>query len=309
MVPLVRSRAASLACVVLSVLFSRWLGGCGSDNFDPAWRVKSFRILAVLADPPDALPGDTVTLTAILADKPMPAGITRPVTVAWAVCAHLTVDPVSGSRGCGQGNATLLNGLRTPFVAPAPEGGNPYGIYGYACAGGTPGLDPVSHNPQCVGVGSDGVAFVRTLPVRGASPNHNPGIAQVSLDGVPLVDGVPGTAPLCVGDRTQCRAIPLTVQFTPDARERVPEVQADGSTVSLPESLVTEFLCDGGDLDGSFRSDGDADLGPRPNPSHGNTFTPPSEPGTVHLWVLVKDGRGGVSAALRTVRVGVGAGP
>ena len=291
-------RALPRVLVALSV--ARVLASCGSDDFDPAWRVKTFRVLGVVEDPPDARAGDIVRLTAIVGVAPARAA--RPVSVAWAVCAHLVVDAESGQRACDPAQSVLLTGIAPTLTVPAANGANPWGLFGYACSGGTLGLDAATHAPTCTG--GDGFAFVRTLRVRGSTPNHNPGIARITLDGRTLDDGTPGTAPLCVGDRTQCRALPIVVEFAANAREPSPQIQPDGTTLSVPEALVTEFLVDGGDLDGSFRSDGDADLAPGPNPPHRDAFTPPSTAGTVRVWVLVQDGRGGLTAALRTITVG-----
>ena len=285
--------------LAVALLLARALASCGTDDFVPAWRVQTFRVLAVVASPPDAVAGETVQLSAVLADAPAHAD--RAVSVAWAICAHLTVDASTGARGCAPAETIVRTGTSITFPAPAPNGTNPYGVFGFACSGGAIAFDAATATPSCRG--GDGFAFIRSVRVRGAVANHNPVIARVLLDGRELAAGVPGAAPLCVGDRTQCRALPLTVEFAADAREPTAVVQPDGSVQSVPESLVTEFLVDGGDLDGSFRSDGDANLAAGSSPPHGNAFTPPSTAGAVRLWVLAHDGRGGFAAAERSVVV------
>ncbi len=262
----------------------------------------SFRVLGVVTDPPDAVQGDTVQVSAVLADA---IGVQRPESVTWAVCAHVAIDPITGSHTCLSGDAQVLTGVDTSFVAPAPDGNNPYQILGFACAGGSLTVDRVSMHATCAG--GDGFSFVRSVPVRVPPGNHNPGIAHVLLDGVELLDGVPGSAPLCQGDRTLCRALPIRVQFSPDAREIEPRIQADGGTLQVPEVLITEYLVDAGDLDGSFRSDGDVGIATGPNPDHTNTFVPPSMVEVVTLWVLALDDRGGFSYVRRRIDVAFGA--
>ena len=285
--------------LAVALLFARALASCGTDDFVPAWRVQTFRVLAVVASPPDAVAGETVHLSAVLADAPAHAA--RAVSVAWAICAHLTIDASTGARGCAPADAIIRTGVSITFPAPAPNGANPYGVFGFACSGGAIVFDASTATPTCRG--GDGFAFIRSVRVRGAVGNHNPVLARILLDGREVTADAPGVAPLCVGDRTQCRALPLTVEFAAEAREATAVVQPDGSVQSVPESLVTEFLVDGGDLDGSFRSDGDANLSSVSNPSHGNAFTPPATAGTVRLWVLAHDGRGGFAAAERSVVV------
>ena len=188
-------------------------------------------------------------------------------------------------------------------LAEGPRNGAPWTVFGLACAG-APRLDAGSLVPRCEG--GEGEVFVRTIRQRGAVANHNPRIARVTLDGVELREAVSGrVAPCALTDadarEAGCAPHTLRVEFADDARERVVEVQSDGSTRTIPESLVTEFLVDGGDLAGAFRSDSDREGGAA---SHVNTYrAPPS--GTVRVWVIARDGRGGFDVAQRSLVVGM----
>ena len=268
------------------------LTACDDESLDPAWLVKSFRVLAVVTEPPDALPGETVRIHLVYADRP---GASRPVSAFWQVCEGPLVQSTAG-QACAAG--TPLVGLDPEFTVPvAATSASSWVAVGYACAGGTIAIDPGTHNVQCNG--GEGMAFYRTIWRRQPPGNHNPAVAHVLLDGVELGIATPGSVRVCTTARDACPSHTLVVAFAPDARELVSIAQPDGTLLQRPESLISEFIVDGGELDGAFRSDGDADSSAR----HTNTFKAPATPGDVHLWVLVRDGRGGISATTRALRV------
>lgn len=75
------------ACFFLAVPVIFLLGGCSSADFDPAYYLNGLRVLAVKADPPEAAPGDEVTLRALALD--FHEGKTgKPITLEWAWCAE-----------------------------------------------------------------------------------------------------------------------------------------------------------------------------------------------------------------------------
>ncbi len=275
-------RAAPLAALACA------LAGCTDVDFTPRWKVDRFRLLAVVADPPDARAGEAVTLTAFTADR---AGSEREASLAWVACARASIDNGTGARGCADPGASVVTDNPARFtLATAPDDGAPWTVFGLACADGAPSIDPATMQPRCAG---EGEAFVRTIRQRGGAANRNPRIARVTLDGVEM----PADAPARVAPRA---SHVLRVEFAADAREAVAEVQPDGSTRALPESLVTEFLVDGGELDGAFRSDNDLEAGAA---THANTFVAPAS-GAVRLWVVARDGRGGFDVAKRAMAVG-----
>lgn len=273
------------------------LSGCDDTVFAPRWRVERFRVLGVELDPPDALPGETVTATLVYGDR---AGSDRTPVVAWQRCGSAAMDNATGARLCGDtGGVTLGNPARITLPT-APAGGAPWTLFGYACAGGAPSVDPVTGAPRCDG--GEGEMLLRTIRVRGDGPNHNPRITRVRVGDVEAVEGTSLHVPGCaiVGDDARhdgCRGHVITVDFADDAREAVATVRADGSRAMEREALVTEFLVDAGDLEGAFRSDNDAEGGAI---VHRNTWRAPTT-GPVRLWVLVRDGRGGFGVARRAL--------
>lgn len=286
-------RASVIALGLLAV-------ACSDTEFTPRWRVDRFRLLAVVADTPDALPGDTVTLTAVTAER---AGVSTNVALVWLPCARVAIDNNTGARTCSDAVSAVVTGNPARVaLTEAPLDGAPWTVFGLACAG-TPRLDQGSLVPRCEG--GEGEVFVRTIRQRGAVANHNPRIARITFDGAELREGEEGrVAPCALTDADEreesCAAHTLRVEFADDARESVVEVQSDGSTRTIPESLVTEFLVDGGDLAGAFRSDNDSEGGAV---SHANSYRAPAS-GTVRVWVIARDGRGGFDVAQRALAVG-----
>lgn len=260
------------------------LAACADEAFVPRWQVTRLRVLAVVAEPPDALPGDTVTLTAHTA---APAGSFGPVRIRWASCPRLAIDNATGARRC-EGEPAVREGSAATFpLGPAPAAGAPWSFFGLACRDGEITVDPAALQPRCAG---DGEAFLRTVRIRTTAPNRNPRIARISLGDVPLDPAAP--TPVAPG-----RPATLRVDFDPEAREATTEPQPDGTVRTVPEALLTQYLTDTGTLAGSFRSDDDV------AGSHAITFTPPAR-GPARVWVVLSDGRGGFDVALREVAAG-----
>ena len=133
---------------------------CGDDTFIPRWRVTRLRVLAVVADPPDAAPGESVTLTAHTA---APAGSFGAVRILWTSCPRRTIDNVTGDRRC-VGDSAVVEGPAARFVlGPAPADGGPWTFLGLACLGGAPAVDPATRQPRCAG--GDGELFLRTVQI------------------------------------------------------------------------------------------------------------------------------------------------
>lgn len=245
------------------------LSACDDQALNPIWRVDHLRVVAVLADPPDALPGEAVRMRIVTAS---PTSVTRPTTVVWTL-----------ENTFGQGDS---------FGFTAPTGG-PWTVGGFACQGNVRVLGDA---PTCDG--GEGLAFVRTVRLRGAEANRNPRLASLSLDGTTLTETAPGEVRACPSG--ECPSHALDVRFADGARDTVHDVLADGTRVDRPESLISAWLVDAGTLDGGFRSDNDV-LGGAV--AHQNRWIAPATPGITRVWVVVRDGRGGFDALARAIRV------
>jgi hypothetical protein len=258
---------------------------CTDTDFTPRWRVERLRVVAVVADPPDAQPGEAVTLTAVTATR---AGATGEPRVVWASCPRMGIDNATGARRC-EGPPTAVDGrVARVTLGEAPADGAPWAFFGIACLGGAIGLDPATMLPRCAG--GEGEVFLRTVRARRGAANHNPRIARVLLGGLVL----PPDEPMVFRGPGQVRGA-VRVEFAEGAREAYDEAQPDGSARPVRESLVTQFLTDGGELGGSFRADGEGADAP-----HEVSYLAPSGR-DARLWVVVSDGRGGFDVAARAL--------
>ena len=258
---------------------------CTDTEFTPRWRVERLRVVAVVADPPDAQPGEAVTLTAVTATR---AGATGEPRVVWASCPRMGIDNVTGARRC-EGAPTVVDGRVARFtLGEVAADGAPWAFFGIACLGGAIGLDPATMLPRCTG--GEGEVFLRTVRARRGAANHNPRIARVLLADLPLS----ADETVSVYGPPQISGM-LRVEFAEGSREAYDEAQPDGSVRSMREALLTQFLTDGGSLAGSFRSDDEGGEGP-----HEMYYLAPVAR-DVRIWVVVSDGRGGFDVAARAL--------
>jgi hypothetical protein len=158
--------------------------------------------------------------------------------------------------------------------------------------------------------GADGVPLQATSPV------------SARLDGVPVPSDLPPAVPLAIGFRAWSGGqslhgfATLTVRTSADTRPaRNPvvlaleaggrELPADGSgsvragakVRLLPrgddDQVTWSFYSTGGELDSLRATAAEPDV----------DWTAPAEPGPVQVWIVARDGRGGVGWLVRTVQV------
>lgn len=95
--------------------------GCGDAPEDHPSTVRGLRVLAVSVDPPEAAPGATVTLDALVAD---PKGGGRPVTRTWSFCPALldglSIDELADPTICLEDGATVPLGTGDTLPVPIP---------------------------------------------------------------------------------------------------------------------------------------------------------------------------------------------
>lgn len=299
------------------------LVGCG-ETTEQVWQLTDFRVLGVQVEPPEAMPGETVTLTLVTADvRP------RPVQVVWIVCAAAVSVTGLEDAGTGGGRCSVVTDPRSPLPVPdlrttvsvtvPPSGGGldasgrqVLTVLGFACAGGT--IAPPasgSTQPRCEGSEARSWQFVRSIHVwaetsLNSERNRNPRITEVrfGLDGreAPIVHDAPPTVPRCT-DRSRTSSCPryrFEVGFSPESRERYRvRDPVSGAIETRTERLTTGYVIEGGTLAGGFRTDSSVD----PMSDMENEWVAPERAGTYRLFVYVSDGRGGFDWAERWIRV------
>jgi len=279
---------AALACL---------LGAAAcSEDLPPQSLVDKFRVLGVRADLPEASPGETVRVDALLAD---PFGEGRAVSYLWAACI---LGPAANTEACMDPEAAGIIGLgfapEFSFVAPPlPEGEDSAQVLVVllVCAGGTfvlPTADggEVSGFPECSG-GDGATAYKRVTVRETPERNHNPRFADVAIDGMPLGSD-PLELPACA--EGECRGQTLTAAVTPESVERYIEV-AFGEPVERREAVYVSWFATSGSFERIRSGIDHLEVG----------WTPPAGPGTVDFWFVLHDGRGGTDwRSARVVLVG-----
>ena len=207
----------------------------------------------------------------------------------------------------------------TPVVGGAPAYYGLAILFNFACAGHLELLpiDSTNSNPQALPIGcfdaqnnqlgpDDFVFGFTSVYAYDASMlallgNTNPVIDSIDFDGTPLTanaDGTTYTAPAlthCAG--SSCRSVKVGPSVPASSWELNPEA-FDLNGNPLHEEIWADFYVTFGSLgDGArllYNSTNGAIGGLNDTDT---TFTPPSDPGTGYLWIVVHDSRAGAAWA------------
>ncbi|HEX6837832.1 MAG TPA: hypothetical protein VF334_14730 [Polyangia bacterium] len=273
--------------VVVAIAALLAVGGCSKADLGAAAFVDGLRILGVQADPPEALPGDTVTLTAWAVD---PRG--GPIDVSWSECllpSNGTANP-GCTDGTGNGLVGLGSGLTISMVVPeldlatlGPPDAS-YGVYLPIVLHARAPPDDVAdvvYRLRVREVVAPGCTTAPPYGENGCLPNQNPTFATIDPLG-------PEGAPI---NTNQGTVWALVARYTPDSDEEYKVPSKMDPTV--PERLVTQWFATGGTF---------------PDQPVGGTavqkFTADRAPtyggANIDLWIVGHDERGGTALAHRT---------
>jgi hypothetical protein len=282
--------------------------GCRPDFGAPLSLVSAPRIEAVRFDPPEAQPGASVTATAFVVT---PDGATMPA-IDWSLCLtpksttnNDVVDPT-----CLQPNGTTAiatTAAPQPLMLPTDA----CRLFGPDTPPQTPGQPPVQSRAPDVtggyyqpvraeldaGTPTIGLARIR-CSLAGASfalaaqfaaeytSNTNPTLTPLAafLDGAPVaLDAIPAG-----------RTITLAAGWTPDSPEMFPVLDPAAQVLVMHrEAMTISWLATAGVV-------AEANTGrPESDPTlfTTTTWTAPTTVGTVHLFLVLHDSRGGVDFA------------
>ncbi|HWF85651.1 MAG TPA: hypothetical protein VG222_12420 [Vicinamibacterales bacterium] len=277
-------------------------GGCFNSSLDPVTYVNGLRVLAIKAEPPEVPAGATATVTALAIDTDG-----DPITMAWSQCldpplSSSAINPdcttMSGADylipfGAGLSVMTTMP-MVNPFMLGRPDtsGGLYLPLIGRASAGPT----------------SLTATYLLRLNL-GLPANNNPVVAGVfqvlggtdggTTDVVPVDDAHPLVAH--AGDQ-----ITLRVTFMPGSAESYSIY--DGNPATTPPRDVTETLsaswfstagtfegaASGADVPDTILHLDQARNGPKVHL--------PASGGTIDLWVVGRDERGGTDYLHRTLQ-------
>ncbi|NOU30177.1 MAG: hypothetical protein HOO96_19920 [Polyangiaceae bacterium] len=308
--------ACLLAALVLSAM------ACRPDIDDRTSRVDRLRVLAVRAEPAEAAPGAPVKLSVLVAGPEGPRG---DLVADFAFCRDrrglAEASPASASCLDDTGIVALGASAGAPVTGTVP--GNACGLFGPERSAGATGepsgrpADPDAtggyYQPGRIRVpGTDLALFeVRTrcgLPGatleatadygRRYRPNANPALSLTAA-GTPHADAAivavrAGEALPVTASWPACTSAPCD-----GAEPYVAFDLASRTVVDRRESMLVSWFATQGswDVDRTGRTEADAER------DSSNTWRAPSTPGSVHLWVVLRDARGGTD--VHTVRVDV----
>ena len=294
-----------------------------SNDFDPASRVSTLRVLAVRADLPYAHPGETVALNALAHD---PRG--RTLTWGWATCE----DPVDSSTlGCLEAlrqrarsgesvrlttgealdhfDVTVPDDALTRPPEPLP-GRALLGVVSIACPGTledriiaeTTATDPipvVCRDATGARLSSfDFVTGMKRLFIRESDRNANPEVARVTFDDDPWPDTLVPTVRACgkqsnaADDCSADLRHRIGVEATPESTE----MGTDETGEPFEEQLLVQYYA----TDGTF-SDG---IRVASSPQTEWVAGPSARGKEIRFWFVLRDDRGGVTWVERRVNVG-----
>jgi hypothetical protein len=288
---------------------------CQPDFGAPLSRVTVPRVAAVKLEPPEAAPGAMVTATAFVV---APDGALAPA-IDWSLCLvpkATTVNDVVDPACLQPGGTTPVASTAAPVGVTLPANG--CRLFGSDTPPQAPGQPPTqTRAPDVTGgyyqplrldlAGASTIALARIrCALAGASfdvatefaatyvANRNPLLtALVAYDGsgalVPL-DAVAAGSTVTLG-----------VGWTPESVESFPVLDpVSQELVTHREAMTVSWLASAGAIEGtnSGRAEDDAALFTT------TRFTAPLTPGVVHLFVVLRDSRGGadVAAVDATVR-------
>ncbi len=276
------------------------LGGCNRIEVAESWQIDRMRVLAVAAEPAEPQPGETVTFRSLIVspDKPVDCSI-------WLAC------DTDGGYGCGLSGAAGATGSGTgdtgaagasfvgidpltPLVWTVPEEFLAEQTEAERLEGRS-ALVTVLSVAECDGLLEGDIAEAeallegspdeveiayKRLPVSLApTPNHNPEVIGVRVDGVEVAPGV----------RVELEAA-ATYRVEPVLAEGAVETYAYRTEAGEDEQRVEEpyFLW--------YAQEGSYDQTGTLYPQTEVEYTTPAEPASPEqsIWVVVRDRRGGM---------------
>jgi hypothetical protein len=312
--------------------------GCKPQLGSPPSLINGPRLIAVRGQPAEAAPDTPVTYEALGVDV---TGRLQPPHVWWAVC-HEPKPPAEANAVATACLHIPDDAGPTPtFMVPMPSAAcKQFGPQAPDVPPGKPPLRP--RDPDITGGfyqpvrafltegDVDEIAFALErlrCPLANASPeatsdfnknyklNTNPAIALVTLDpdgaATKLFEmGQPAPTPPTVP-----AGAPITLQVTwpadPPMPADLPPVPGTFSETYPAWNLVTQVLDTHREsmsvawfaTDGSFEHDRTGRGESEPETFTRNAWTAPTTAGTVHLWVVLRDSRGGIDFAEMQVSV------
>lgn len=290
------------------------LAGCDSLGLSQAFVIDRLRVLGVAAEPAEPRPGDVVTFTSLVVSPVSPVGLTT-----WFACSDLsscTPDPALLEGLTGDPAAMTPEDLAAAFAALQEAG--MIGVEPYLSPTwtvptdyldmladadkieGLPALVLVSAIPTVEGDTATlataeadiEIAYKRVPVSLATTPNHNPVVVELSIDGVVLA---PGAVVTLVEGQTYA----IDLALSADSIEEYRFINKDGLEETRTEEPYFSWYLQHGAFDQSNT------LWPYTAIEYTASKDNAAEEASAEqsLWVVVRDRRGGMAWAEQRIRV------
>jgi hypothetical protein len=270
--------------VAAAAALTACLGGCRNFPNPPASSVEGLRVLGIKAEPPEVAPGATSQLSILAVD---PGGL--PIAVDWSACS---LPPLPGAAvnpdcfGADAGAAVQPVGQGSTVTVTMPPA--------TAAALGAPDATGGVYQPYLAraSTASDQVpADYRLRLAQGGEVNHNPTIAAIvatDASGATVTLDPAAPTPVAAG-----ASLSLSATFAPGSVETY--TSFDGRTVG--EVLTTSWFTTAGMLSVEKTS--------ALQPQTVLRLDQPPAPtgGTIDLWAVTRDERGGTDYTHRALSI------
>lgn len=279
-----------------------WLPGCQPDLGDPESLITRPQILAIVSNPPEAKPGESVSLRSLAVDAHgteasqgltwsfcvAPKPLTENNTVSNA-CLGDSVWPIGGPSAAIDATVPLdacaLFGPDTPPGNSRPRDADPTGGF-YQPVRAVSGALTAFFMERILCNLPSAPTDVAIALAKTYQRNNNPVLTALSLsiDGAPVLpDRVPRGQTIALEIGWGDGDAETYWMFDPDR----------AALVERREALRVSWFVTGGTLGDEETGRGEQD----PATTTSTTWTAPEESARVNLWVVLRDSRGGVDFA------------
>ncbi len=283
------------------------VAGCRPDLGQPGSLVTEPRVLAVRGEPAEVRPKEDVDYTVLLAG---PGGTEAAPALDWAFC--------TAPKPVNENNAVAVGCLGEQSITPiatgvaAAKGNIPYD----ACQRfgpdpppqetGKPMLRP--RDPDVTGGFYQPVRVRRDMitvfALERITCNLASAGAEIAIDFAQRyhANKNPKLLPLVFStDRIQAgQPVTLTTGWTPESAETYPLFDAaEQRLIDQREALRVSWFSTGGSFEQERTGRGETEM----ETATQNVWNAPAEPGPAHLWVVLRDSRGGADFAAYDVTV------
>ena len=259
--------------------------GCAGTDLSAAWQLDRLRVLGLRAIPAEPAPGQFTTFESLIYT---PDEMT--VSVVWFACLSQSADAfgceIDDSELSNMEDAEIEDLIDAGFIGFEPG-------FPPTWVPPTEALDDLSEEDKLEGenaivniiVSPDGgdeddalVAFKRLVVSLAETPNHNPEVTGITLEGKLMPDGSPLLA-------SPGQSYTLVPNLAPDAIEDYTFINTAGESEQRTEEPYFTWYTDGGEFDQAYSL----------YPSMDVEWTAPesAEPGTII--VVMRDRRGGMA--------------